>query len=259
MRVTVLLLCLALPPLTAQVAPFDEAGVSMGHLHIVTTNMDAHRKLWVDVLGGRHVKKGDVEFARFPGVLVGFRPGEPAGGTEGSIVNHLGFLVRNLADARAKVEPLARIVSDNPVTKQFFAMFPGDVKVEFTEDAGLSVPIKHHHVHFATPQIAEMRAWYGKVFGARLGMRGRFQAADLPGVNLSWNPADQPTAPTKGRGLDHIGFEVKDLQAAFGKAVSEGAKEDMKPTPRPDLGLKIAFLVDPWGTRIELTEGLAAY
>jgi hypothetical protein len=31
---------------------------------------------------------------------------------------------------------------------------------------------------------------------------------------------------------------------------------DGKPMHRPDLGLKIAFLTDPWGTRIELTEGL---
>jgi hypothetical protein len=32
----------------------------------------------------------------------------------------------------------------------------------------------------------------------------------------------------------------------------------MPVTPVPDLGVTIAFLTDPWGTRIELTEGLAA-
>jgi hypothetical protein len=34
---------------------------------------------------------------------------------------------------------------------------------------------------------------------------------------------------------------------------------DMPYTKRPDLGLSIAFLTDPWGTRIELTEGLNHY
>ena len=27
-------------------------------------------------------------------------------------------------------------------------------------------------------------------------------------------------------------------------------------TPRPDLGIALAFITDPWGTYIELTDGL---
>lgn len=256
---TLLLLVSVLLPAAAQVAPFAESGVSMGHLHIITPDVAAHKKLWVDIMGGKPIKIGPNDFVKFPGVLVGLRTGESSGTTEGSIVNHLGFLVPDLAEMRAKIAAAAQIVSDNPTTKQFFAMFPGGVKVEFTEDRTITAPVKHHHVHFATPQIAEMRAWYGKVFGAVLGMRGRFQAADLPGVNLSWNPADKPQAPTAGRTLDHIGFEVKDIKAIVAKAEAEGAKVETKPTQRPDLGLTIAFLVDPWGTKVELTEGLARF
>ena len=40
------------------------------------------------------------------------------------------------------------------------------------------------------------------------------------------------------------------------KLEAAGLKLDMPPTPRPDLGIVIAFITDPWGTRIELTEGL---
>lgn len=242
--------------LGAQVEPLNSSGVAMGHLHIITPDPAAHRKLWIDVLGGRLVKAGPIEFAAFPGVLVGFRQGPSNGGTVGSIVDHLGFLVKDLDAAKAKMETAASIVSVNEPARQFFARFPGDVIVEFTEDKNSDVAIKHHHVHFATPKEDEMRAWYVKLFGAVAGMRGKFKAADLPGVNLSWKPADQPTLPTKGRVMDHIGFEVRDIHAFTKKAEEAGAKVEMSPTERPELGLTVAFLVDPWGTHIELTEGL---
>jgi catechol 2,3-dioxygenase-like lactoylglutathione lyase family enzyme len=259
MRVMLIFAFLAVP-LLAQVAPPNSAGVSMGHLHIVTPDPEGQKKLWIDVLGGKLVKAGPLEYAMFPGVFVGYRKGASTGGTDGSVVNHLGFLVRDLAAIKAKLSGAgAQIVREMPENRQFFAMFPGGVKVEFTEDSGLDVPVKHHHLHFAAQQLDEMRAWYAKVFGAVPGMRGKFKAADLPGVNLSWNPSDTPTLPTKGRAMDHIGFEVKDIKAFCGKLKAAGIQLDMPPKPRPDLGLTIAFLTDPWGTRIELTEGLARF
>ena len=241
--------------LPAQVAPLNSEGVSMGHLHILTSDAAAHKKLWVDTLGGKLVKAGPLELVKFPGVLVAFRDGKPEGGTDGSVVDHLGFAVRDYEGVKAKLKP--HIVSENPQNRQFFAMFPNDVRVEFTEDTKMDGDIRHHHIHFATPHIAEMRAWYAKVFGAVPGTRGQFQAADLPGVNLSWKPAEKAPVASKGRSVDHIGFEVKDIRAACSKAEAAGATVEMQPTARPDLGLTIAFLTDPWGTRIELTEGLA--
>jgi catechol 2,3-dioxygenase-like lactoylglutathione lyase family enzyme len=242
--------------LGAQVEPLNSSGVSMGHLHIITPDPAAHKKLWVDVLGGKLVKVGPIEFAMFPGVLVGFRPGNSNGGTIGSIIDHLGFVVKDFEGTQRKLASSAKIVSVNETARQFFALFPGDVTVEFTEDKTLNVPIKHHHIHFATPQEDEMRSWYAKVFGATLGMRGRFKAADLPGVNLSWKPSEKPTVPTKGRVMDHIGFEVRDIQSLTDRAAEAGAKIELQPTSRPELGLTMAFIIDPWGTQIELTEGL---
>jgi len=241
----------------AQVMPLNSTGVAMGHLHIVTPDPDAHRKLWIDVLGGKPVKAGPIEFAMFPGVLVAYRKGDSSGGTVGSIVDHLGFTARDFEGTKSKlVAAGVKIVSVNEKTRQFFAEFPGGVIVEFTEDLKSDAPIKHHHVHFATPQIEEMRAWYAKVFGAIPGTRAQFQAADLPGVNLSWKSAPAPTAKSQGRTFDHIGFEVASVESMCKKAEAEGAKLDGKPANRPELGLTIAFLTDPWGNRIELTEGL---
>ena len=64
---------------------------------------------------------------------------------------------------------------------------------------------------------------------------------------------------TKGRSLDHIGFEVKDLEATMKKMQADGVTiESPLRDMRQQIGLKIAFVIDPLGTRIELTEGLAA-
>jgi len=251
-----ILLALLTAPLLAQIVPPNDMGVSMGHLHLRTPDPDAHRKLWIDVLGGKAVKTGPLEWAVFPGVFVGFSKGEISGGSEGSVVNHLGFLVRDLDGTRAKLTDAGvKIVRELPATHQFFAMFPDNVLVEFSGDANLDAPIKHHHIHFASNQVDEMRAWYAKHFGAVPGMRARFKVADVPGVNLSWNPADTAPLPSANRSVDHIGFEVKDITAFCAKLEADGIKLDRAVTPVERLGLTIAFLTDPWGTRIELTEG----
>ena len=52
---------------------------------------------------GKLVKVGPLDFAMFPGVLIGFRKGEAEGGTEGSVVDNLGFAVRDHAATKGKL------------------------------------------------------------------------------------------------------------------------------------------------------------
>jgi catechol 2,3-dioxygenase-like lactoylglutathione lyase family enzyme len=245
-------------PLLSQVAPPNDAGVAMGHLDIVSSDPEAHRRLWVDVLGGKVAKTGSQEWVVFPGVFVGITKGQPSGGTSGTVISHLGFIVPNLAAVRAKlVAAGVENVRDLAATNQFFATFPDAVQVEFSEDTTLDAPIKHHHVHFSSHQVEEMRAWYAKVFGAVPGMRGRFRGADIPGANLSWSSSKEPRLPTSGRSVDHIGFEVKDIESFCERLKAEGVKLDGEVTSAPRSGLRTASFTDPWGTRVELTEGLA--
>ena len=130
------------------------------------------------------------------------------------------------------------------------------MKVQLYEVKSSATPIAMHHVHFAGP-ATDMRDWYVKVFGAKPTTRGTFISAALPGVELTFAPSATPVAPTRGRVLDHIGFEVKNLEAFCKKLESEGIKLDRPYTVNPAFTLAIAFLYDPWGTYIELNEGLA--
>jgi catechol 2,3-dioxygenase-like lactoylglutathione lyase family enzyme len=260
---------LAILPTTtarAQLADPGSVGVAMGHVHLAVQDIEATKKFWIAVGGTPASKLGANEVVKFPGVLILIRKAmDPPAGTVGSVVNHVGFLVPNVAATRAKWQAAGLMMEPpNPANaKQIYVHTPDDlVRIEILEDAMQTEPIKFHHVHFfvadsgGTNTVLAMQAWYAKTFGAKPGKRGQFEAADLPGVNLTFAKSDTPTVGTKGRALDHIGFEIKDLKAFCQKAEAAGIKLDMPYTPRPDLGIALAFITDPWGTYIELNEGL---
>jgi hypothetical protein len=101
-----------------------------------------------------------------------------------------------------------------------------------------------------------MQAWYVKTFGAKSRTGGAFPAADLPGVALNFSPSADPVVGTQGRALDHIGFEVRNLEE-FCKNLEAGGITLAVPYRKvPALGIAVAFITDPWGTYIEVTEGL---
>jgi catechol 2,3-dioxygenase-like lactoylglutathione lyase family enzyme len=246
------------------------------HLHLNVSNLDEHKKFWT-LLGGTIVKVGTspAEIVKFPKVLIFMTSRAPSGGTKGTSVNHIGFGVQNIRAmvdkvkaagypivTRAELPPAQEVTDDlayiaNQQNNVAFVMGPDETKVEFIEVKGQATPIAMHHIHFASPQVDEMRAWYVKVFDAKPSMRGSFQAADLPGVNLSWSPAPAGVVGTQGRALDHVGFEVKDLESFCRKVEGMGTKLERPYTKVPALNISIAFIRDPWGTYIELTDGLA--
>jgi glyoxalase/bleomycin resistance protein/dioxygenase superfamily protein len=169
---------MAAGPALAQRMPFNEAGITMGHWHMNSQNVEANKKLFA-AMGGKTTKPGDFEIVNFPGVSIFLhqRPltPPPTGGTAGSVINHVSLSVPNV------------------------------------------------------------------------------QAADIPGANLTFTKSDTPTVPTRGRVLDHIGFDVKDLEAFAKKLQETGVKLDRQVERRPD-GSAIAFTRDEWGTSIELNE-----
>jgi catechol 2,3-dioxygenase-like lactoylglutathione lyase family enzyme len=253
-RLAISLLCLSVSGL-AQLAPPGGSGVSMGHVHLYSRDPQAQRIFWVGVLGAQESKLGDMPVFKLPGALVIVSKTEPTAGTGGSIVNHVAVKVRDLHATLAKVEAAhIAIVSQTP--PQAMLLTADDVRVELTEDASLAQPVVFHHIHFYTPNVDEMKKWYVTTFGATPGKRGRFEAADLPGVNLTFAPAPEAVLGTKGRSLDHIGFEVRGLEAFTKKLEAGGTKLDVTYRKVPSWGIAIAFLTDPWGTSIELTEGL---
>jgi catechol 2,3-dioxygenase-like lactoylglutathione lyase family enzyme len=249
-----------LAPSRAQIAPPNQMGVSMGHLHSFAKDPEAERSFWV-ALGGVPVSSGRMAVVKFPGILVLINQGDTSGGSAGSVVDHVGFLVKDATASQAKWKEagLAVITPFNPSNQGAFLLSPAGIRVEFNEDASVKDPIVFHHVQWVTPDPAAIQAWYAKTFGAVPGMRKSFTAADVPGANLTFDKATGPTVGTKGRGLDHIGFEIQDLASFCKKLEADGQKFDVPCAPRPGAATSITYITDPFGTYIELTQGLSRY
>jgi catechol 2,3-dioxygenase-like lactoylglutathione lyase family enzyme len=258
----------------AQLAPPNDMGVSMGHVHLLVRDVDASKKFWTD-LGGIALKLGPNDMIKFPNGVIGLRKGDPTmNGTGG--VNHFGFQVKSgaglmekLAAMGLKTEPTKGGCAASEVQSCGFAFTPEGVKIEFIEKPANTIPIRFDHIHFdavgAEPDGANaataMREWYEKVFGGTEGQSGAghslAKAVDLPGVSLRFRSVATVTLGTMGTGIDHIGFEVKNLEDFCKKAEAKGIKFDVPFTKRPDLGITQAFVTDPWGNYIELTDGLS--
>ena len=259
----------------AQLAAPNAAGVAMGHLHYVVRDVEANRRFWV-ALGGVAHDSATSHVVAFPDVLVVLSKGESSGGTAGSVVNHVAFKVRSLKAVEAsglKVTYLKQFPGVASVTS------PEGERIElfdetsenlvFTLDPGvtsaaaqrhwqkMTTPVVVHHIHFNVPKGSEQQAkeWYTRLFGGAAGTRWHYQATDLPGINLNFSDTDQPVAPTRGRMLDHIGFEVTNLRAFCRTLEEKGIHLDAPYAMQAD-GVASARLTDPWGTSIELTEGL---
>ena len=93
-------LAAAASPAAAQIAPANDAGVAMGHLHYVVRDVEANTAFWV-ALGGEAEQVGETVVVAFPDVLVLLDEGESAGNTEGSILNHMAFRVQSLETVAA--------------------------------------------------------------------------------------------------------------------------------------------------------------
>jgi catechol 2,3-dioxygenase-like lactoylglutathione lyase family enzyme len=254
---------LATAPLLAQLDAPNAAGVSMGHIHLAVKDVDAQKHFWIDIMGGTFVKNGPLELIQFPGVYIMLRRADPSAPPTGSIVDHFGFVVKDMPAELAKWKANHLKIDQGQNPNQAYVWAPDGIRLEVFGDSSLSVPVEMNHIHFYPTDIPAMQAWYAKTFGgvpgkrARVARPGWIDCDDLPGVNLSFSQGAKTLAPTKGRSLDHIGFEVRNLDAFVKKLEAQGIKLDVAPRQVPNTKTKVAFLTDPWGTYIELTENLA--
>jgi catechol 2,3-dioxygenase-like lactoylglutathione lyase family enzyme len=269
----------AVHAVNAQIAEPNAAGVAMGHLHYNVQDLAANKAFWVG-LGGTPSTFAAGETIRFPNVLILLSDGDSSGGTEGSVINHVAFRVQSIA----ALEELGYEMHYNEQFPGIASTYtPDGERIELFDDAlatnigfevadglddtiaerhnnPLAAPFVSHHVHFYLPesQVLVARNWYVDIFGATPGKRWRYDAADLPGFNLNFSATDSETAATRGRRLDHIGFEIRNLEAFCRALEAKGIQFDVPYRQLPS-GFALAFFTDPWGTYIELTEGLGEF
>jgi catechol 2,3-dioxygenase-like lactoylglutathione lyase family enzyme len=258
---TVLLALAALTPTPAfaQLAAPNAAGAAIGHIHLNATDVDTQSRFWINV-GGKIVQREKITMVQFPGIYILLRKQDSTGGSVGSTINHFGFYVRDFAAsvAKWKAAGLNWEPVKNPQVGQGFLTGPDSVRIEIYENTSIPTPLQMHHIHLFVPEPLEAQKWYVQTFGATAGKRGQYETANVPGAEITLAKAAAPQAPTKGRSVDHMGFEVNNIDAFVVKLQAAGIKTDGAVRNSANAsGLRIVYITDPWGTEIEITEGLA--
>jgi catechol 2,3-dioxygenase-like lactoylglutathione lyase family enzyme len=118
------------------------------------------------------------------------------------------------------------------------------------------------HIHFICGDVEEAVKYFKNVFEAKETSRGEIRGFPVVRVDVKGSivalmgtaPGSSQLVPGKGsRGLDHIGFIVKDLEKTVEDLKKRGAKFSIGPTAAGP-GVKFAFVDGPDGVRIELLE-----
>lgn len=233
-----------------------------GHLHLTATNAQEAADWYSKHFGGASTGFGG---ATGDGVkidrsivsdipIVIFQKEAGFAGSVGSAVDHIGFSMPDIAGT------LAALVADG--AKQLgepvnfggmdlaFVEDPWGTKIEIIDDPDTR---GMHHIHLHSPDAAATLDWYEMAFGGeRAKFKGVLPALKYGQVWLIVQGSKKELAPTKGRAMDHLGWNFPDLDAAAKELKAKGVKFSLD--PRPYKNIKIAFIDGPDGVRIELVE-----
>src|SRR5258706_15069452 len=192
----------------------------MGHWHLAAKDVEADKKLFL-AMGGKLYMPGGQPLISFPGLFIslilGTEKGE--GGTVGSVVNHVGFIVDNVQmrvaqwkAAGVTVLPGGKLPDGKTRLDQAYVETPDGVRMEILEDKTQTVPIRNEHIHLALPaaEVPKAVAWYARVFGGQAATRNNAPVVNLPGGQMRLNTADTPQAPTRHPLLDQIRLHLTD-------------------------------------------------
>ncbi len=263
MRLLILLLtsfCLS-HGATAQLATPNQAGLTFGHVHLNVPDVEEHARLWTEFFGGERLAIGSLTAIKFPNMLLIMYDEAPTMVSRQTVMDHFGFKVRNIQAFREKWEAAGYTLEPDfrgaEGQTNAYLTFPGGTYVELQEDQGLHEEMTGYHIHYRTEGHEELLNWYTELFGIEIRARGSIATTtNVPGMNLSFGGSNTPRAPTQGAAIDHVGFEISNLEAFCQELERRGIEFDQPYSRIDSIGLANAFLTDPSGVRVELTEGL---
>ncbi len=130
-------------------------------------------------------------------------------------------------------------------------LFLGSALIAAASARAQTPTLPYDHIHINVPDTAAAANWYEKNFGGRRIteapdrlMFGSTRFMFLPKADAK---------PSTGSAVDHVGFSVADLDAKMKEFESAGVKVVTPARDVPGL-FKLAFVEDPWGTRIEVVQ-----
>lgn len=111
--------------------------------------------------------------------------------------------------------------------------------------------LPYDHIHLNVPDPAAGANWYEKHFGGTRITEAPDRLMFGSTRFMFLRKAD--ATPSAGSAIDHVGFSVPDLDAKMNELEAAGVKITTPARDVPGL-FKLAFVEDPWGTRIEVVQ-----
>jgi len=265
MRTALEALCLAALVSAAAAAPARAQTIlPFDHIHLNEPAAEASQWWEKNIPGGRRITESPNRIM-YGAVRLMFLGSTSTGGSDGSVIEHLGFSVPNLA---ATMRALAAIdtkvvepVKDTPgLYKTAMIESPWGTRVQLVQDPQL---VGLHHVQLRTPDPDAAFTWLLDKFGGeRTKLKGQIDAVKYGGpagfTTVYIFAAKGSSAPSQGRVIDHIGWRSIGPIAET-KAMLEGKSAQLTSQPRPlalpnGPSINFFYVAGPDGARIEIVE-----
>ena len=258
------------PFAVAQLATPDENGLAFGHVHLNVPDIEEHLVIWIEHFDGEVITVGSEVAVKFQNFIVMFEEQTPSLASIDTVMHHVGFKLRDIDKFIAKWQAsgyeMGPIFPGAEGYTNAYVTLPGGVEVELQEDQSLHREFTGYHIHYSAEAYEELLDWYNAMFDLETQARGTIgSATNVPGMNMSFGQlgerpfvlGDGPFAATQGTAIDHVGFEVVNLEAFCRELEAKGIVFDQPYHWISELGVYSASFIDPKGVSVELTEGLS--
>jgi catechol 2,3-dioxygenase-like lactoylglutathione lyase family enzyme len=234
--------------------------------HIHLNEPAAEASVWWEknIPGGRRITEAP-DRIMYGAVRLMFLSARSSGGSQGSVIEHLGFSVpdldakmRELAAINTKViEPVKSVPG---LYKTALIESPWGTRIQLVQDPELP---GLHHVQLRLPDTEAAYAWLLDKFGGeRTKIKGQLDSvkyAGTGGFSTVYVVIEKgESVPSQGRAIDHIGWRST-ATINETKAMLEGKQVQPTSQPRPltlpnGPPINYFYVAGPSGTRIEIVE-----
>lgn len=240
--------------------------VMLPYDHIHLNEPAAEASVWWEknIPGGRRITEAP-DRIMYGAVRMMFLSARSSGGSQGSVIEHLGFSV---ADIDAKMRELAAIntkviepvKSVSGLYKTALIESPWGTRIQLVQDPEL---LGLHHVQLRLPDTESAYAWLLDKFGGeRIKIKGQLDSvryAGTGGFSTVYVVIEKgESVPSQGRAIDHIGWRST-ATINETKTMLEGKQVQLTSQPRPlnlpgGPPINYFYVAGPSGTRIEIVE-----
>jgi len=260
-RLFIFLSCLAFP--------FAVSAATSHHIHIALSNTSEAVSWYEEHLNCEAIA-GRADAVNCANTEIEFFLGQTVGGSQGTGVDHIAFSIPDLDAKMAELESVGvrgsgvrllrfedgSLVRDIPgLFKIAFITDPWGTKIELVQDEDL---LGFHHIHLNSTDPTAALDWYSQVLGGEpASLKGMLDGVLFDDIwLLATEYTDGRPGITQGRTIDHIGFEVADLDEAavqMNRLAVEFRQDPMVPDNARS-SAKQAFILGPDGVMIAVVE-----